>query len=190
VDTEVNYIAITVGEPHFDENLIPTTHRLHRSVDLEVFYFNNEITGEGNCDRTGPVFDQILVESTDNESTLQWSVRATDEGGVWRIVVLFDDEENNRWVPIELEYEAASGRWVGTRAFSADQLEDLTFFLQAVDDRGNVSWAEFEPQEAETAVNSQFLPELFEVSRMVGGIFSDGFETGNCSAWSACSGRQ
>jgi len=143
-DLEFNSIVLATGEVVKDEESAPDypIQRLHREVDLEIFYYNNTHDGEGNCDRSGPLFGSDPYHSVVGQ-TVHWTVPASDEDGVWRVVVVYDHEAQNRWVPVELD--AGDGTWTGS--VRIDDLERLTYFLQAVDRHGNVSWLEYEQPE-------------------------------------------
>ncbi|MCP4664589.1 MAG: DUF11 domain-containing protein [bacterium] len=142
-DLELNSVILATGEVVKEEESDPqyTIHRLHREVDLEVFYYNNTLDGDFNCDRNGPTFGDGPYHSVSGR-TIHWTVPASDASGVWRVVVVYDDAAESRWVPVELT-EADDGTWTGSDW--VDDVERLTYFLQAVDRRGNVTWLEYEP---------------------------------------------
>ena len=55
-DLELNSLTLTAGEalkPE-DGDTVYSIARRYRTMDLEVFYFNNRTTPTNNCDRTGP----------------------------------------------------------------------------------------------------------------------------------------
>lgn len=162
-DTELDNLGVVTAELVLDDRLEPTIHRLHRKVDLELFYYNNTVDGGGNCDRTGPQIGDGPYHTVDG-ATVRWAVPASDEGGVWRAVAVYDDEATDRWVPLELAYDASSDRWEGELTYPGEATR-LIYFLQAVDNRGNVSWAEFKPEEpAPSGIKSE-LPMPFEAAR-------------------------
>lgn len=183
-DTELNNLGVVTAELLLDEQLEPTIHRLHREVDLEFLYYNNTDDGSGNCDRTGPQFGDGPYHTV-NGATVRWAVPASDEGGVWKVVAVYDDEANDQWVPVELTYDASSDRWEGQLGFPGGSTR-LIYFLQAVDNRGNVSWAEFVPGEPSPSGIEPGLPLPLEAVAESGLIFTDGFEVGDCSMWSSC----
>ncbi len=143
-DNEMNSIALTTGEAVKVDpgDADYTLHRLHQEVDVEVFYFNDAGDPSANCDRRGPEFDagphhQVLGAS------VHWSVAVDDPAGVWRVLVVWDDDRpsgsyDGRWRPLELDYDAVSERWTGSLAVPGR--DRITYVLQAVDVRGNVSW--------------------------------------------------
>ncbi|MCP4655741.1 MAG: DUF11 domain-containing protein, partial [bacterium] len=144
-DDEINSIVMPTGElvlaPDSAGVPVPgtSTHRLHQEIDLEVFYFSNPDDLTENCDREGPdfgiePFHEVLG------ATLHWSVPVTDASGVWRVMVVWDDEAAGRWRPLELAYDAISGHWTGSLPVAGH--DQITYVLQAVDQRGNVSWKE------------------------------------------------
>lgn len=135
--------------------------RIFRSLDIEAFYFNDGGFG-ANCDREGPAI--IEPDSGFHEvqgSRVDWAVTATDAGGVWRVVVVYDSgadvEGLGSWVPVELA-EGPDGIWRGHTIAAGSSR--LAYVIQAVDNRGNVSWVEFE---AETIPASGHLPDLARI---------------------------
>ncbi|MCP4594345.1 MAG: DUF11 domain-containing protein, partial [bacterium] len=144
-DLEINSVVLTTGDVVKEEESDPryTIQRLHREIDLEVFYFNNTLDGEGNCDRSGPLFGDGPYHNVTGR-TIHWTVPASDEAGVWRVVVVYDDEAEHRWVPVDLT-DAGDGTWTGSAWVNG--VERVTYFLQAVDRHGNVTWLEYEPSD-------------------------------------------
>ena len=70
---------------------------------------------------------------------------ASDPAGVWRVVVVVNDNSvdalgRGRWTPVELA-DDGSGTWRGS--FTAAGAGTVTYMIQAVDNRGNVSWLDF-----------------------------------------------
>ncbi len=70
---------------------------------------------------------------------------ASDPAGVWRVVVVVNDNSvdalgRGRWTPVELS-DDGSGTWRGS--FTAAGAGIVTYMIQAVDNRGNVSWLDF-----------------------------------------------
>lgn len=122
-----------------------------RRIDLELLYSRNSGDFGASCDRNGPAIDEGplngLYHSLDaQESSVEWIVPVSDEAGVWRVVVVYDaglDAEGmGSWVPLELT-EGASGIWQGTLKLP-ETASRLTYFIQAVDQRGNVSWTSYD----------------------------------------------
>jgi uncharacterized repeat protein (TIGR01451 family) len=72
-------------------------------------------------------------------------VPASDEAGVWRVVVVYDPgpdgDGQGAWRPVELTADG-SGTWRGSLATAG--ISRLTYVLQAVDRHGNVSWLDFD----------------------------------------------
>ena len=142
-DDELNSLVVPTGElilnPDTPEAPGTAVHRLYEKVDLEVFYFNNLDTPSENCDREGPDFGNGPFHEL-RGAALSFSVPATDPSGVWRLVVVWNDEEAGRWRPLELEYDTVSDTWTGNLDVAGRQ--GIVYVLQAVDERGNVSWKE------------------------------------------------
>ncbi|HEX9736930.1 MAG TPA: hypothetical protein VGG06_33610, partial [Thermoanaerobaculia bacterium] len=146
-DPDLNSVVVVTGEvlkPN-DDDLVYSIQRLHRQVGLEILYFNNTETGEGNCDEAGPAFGDGPFHEVRGTS-LEWSVPVQDEAGVWRVVAVVSDgrigaDGRGRWTPVEL-VDDGNGRFRGS--VPADGATRLTYYLQAVDRRGNVSWLEYE----------------------------------------------
>lgn len=152
-DLELNSVVLTTGETietvdGFDLNL-------HREVELEVFYYNNTFDPAQNCDREPPLFRGESFHRVSG-TTVIWEVPEIDAGSegdgvwdsdneIWRLVVVFDREGSGTWAPLELE--KSGGLWRGSLqmadsdAGSVD-LFRLTYYVQAVDRRGNVGWLE------------------------------------------------
>jgi hypothetical protein len=150
-DSEVNSLVVTTGEVLTAQ---PTdapysTERRFRDVNLEVLYFNQTSDPSQNCDRSGPTIAAGplpggLYHSVDG-NLIQWAVPASDPAGVWRVVVVVNDNSldaqgRGRWTPVELAVDG-SGTWRGS--FTASGAGTVTYMVQAVDNRGNVSWLDF-----------------------------------------------
>ncbi|MCB1058273.1 MAG: hypothetical protein KDD11_22465 [Acidobacteria bacterium] len=152
-DLEVSSVVVPVGEVLQNDDPIPSysIHRTYRNVDLEMFFFNNTASGAGNCDRSGPEFGAPTFGDVYHEvggTAVRWAVPASDAGGVWRVLVVFTDhslDENGqgRWVPVELESDGS----VWTGEISVSEATEITYVIQAVDNRGNVSWFDFVAEE-------------------------------------------
>jgi len=167
-DLELNTLVLTTGEALKDDESDPeyNIERLYREIDLEVFYFNNTVDGSGNCDREGPTllpspfgedYHQVLGRK------VEWAVPASDAGGVWRVVVVWDDEAEDTWRPIELE-DDGTGTWRGS--LTALNMARLTYFIQAADRRGNVTWLDYVPTDLPASGVS------FDIPRSVDIVFS------------------
>lgn len=152
-DLELNSLVVTTGELLREEgtDALSWIERRYRSVDLEVFYFNDTRSGSANCDRTGPELAPGPFRGSYHRTRgarVEWAVPASDEAGVWRVVVVTNDgsidgANRGRWVPSELA-DDGSGTWRGS--FRVTDSPRLTYVIQAVDRRGNVSWLEHEPR--------------------------------------------
>jgi hypothetical protein len=99
-----------------------TLERKYRGIDLEVFYFNNTQSSSQNCDREGP---QVAAGPyhTLLGTTMNWSVGASDSSGVWRVLVVYTDNNvdglgRGTWLPVDLTYNSSSGKWEGSRAIT------------------------------------------------------------------------
>jgi hypothetical protein len=118
--------------------------RRYREIDLEVFYFNNTANSGQNCDREGPLIPQQAAYHTLTGSTLNFAVPASDAAGVWRVLVVVNDNSTTvgqgQWVPVELQ-DAGGGVWTGSRVATSTR---MTYVIQAVDRRGNVTWVEYQ----------------------------------------------
>lgn len=162
-DTELNSLVIPTGESlSTDESAADGSfdygiHRRYRRVDLETFYFHDPGDPEASCDRSGPVFGEPTGGGPGyhvvDGSSLRWSVPARDlenldtaSDGVWRVVAVVDDGRldasgHGSWDPVELAYDFDLGLWTGE--YPLGDTPSLTYALQAVDRRGNVSWYDY-----------------------------------------------
>jgi Tol biopolymer transport system component len=152
-DLEVASVVSPAGEALEAQDQDPTysIERRYRTVDLEAFYFNHAADPAQNCDRDGPsigagpfagAFHQITGR------TVSWSVPATDPSGIWRVLVVSNDNSTDalgrgRWVPLDLSFNVATGRWEGSRSDLSGHSTRLTYVLQAVDTRGNLTWLDW-----------------------------------------------
>ncbi|MCP4664093.1 MAG: hypothetical protein GY856_52585, partial [bacterium] len=175
-DRELNSLVVTAEEVLKDQetNLTYSIERHYREVELEVFYFNNSQDALENCDRTGPVLasgphdgDYHLVRGRE----ITWTVPATDEAGVWRVVVVVNDgtvDDRNRgtWEPLELRDEDGTGTWRGSLPVSG--VSQLTYVVQAVDRRGNVTWLKYENVEMPASGVPLDLPLRVKVDLLAG----------------------
>ncbi len=143
-ELDLNSVVVVTGEAvkaSADDEVF-SRMRLHRTVDLEVFYYNHPEIAGANCDRQGPLLGDGPYHEV-RGTTVEWAVEASDEAGVWRVVVVHTDG-GGRWSPLELN-DDGSGVWRGR--LHAGGPAWLTYYLQAVDGRGNVSWLLYEPDE-------------------------------------------
>ncbi len=153
-DLELNSLTLPTGE------VVETADRgvLERrdlSVDLEIFYFNNTADPGENCDRDGPDFGAEPYHRV-RGTAVEWAVAASDPSGVWRVVAVINDGTvdatgRGSWVAVELAGPDQDGVWNGVYEAAGAAL--ITYFLQAVDRRGNVAWLLFEAPEGEKAAS-------------------------------------
>jgi hypothetical protein len=146
-DVELNSLVVNAGEALQGPDLEYSLQRRYRSVDLEVLYFNDPTPESvSNCDRLGPVFGSGPYHTVVGPQ-VSWRVEATDAGtGVWRVLVVYTDNHvdgsgRGRWVPLELEGQG-DGTWTGRVTLPG--VSRVTYVVQAVDERGNVSWVRYQ----------------------------------------------
>jgi hypothetical protein len=189
-DLEASTLVVVTGEVVKDD-LSEMRQRIYDGIDLEILYFNDQGRG-GNCDRNGPTLAPGLFSGAYhrvNTGTIEWAVPASDAAGVWRVVVVYDvgpdSQGQGSWVPLELANDG-SGVWRGS--LPANGLSKLTYFLQAVDRRGNVSWLDFETTDLPASGVPHGLPQPVDIVLPTPSSlpFEDGFESGDCSVWSTC----
>jgi hypothetical protein len=148
-DLELNSLTVPAGEALKNQDVDPsyTIERHYRTIDLEALYFNNTAALSQNCDRTGPAlgpgpFAGAYHQVSD--SAVEWAVPASDPSGVWRVLVVSNDNATiggqGVWSPLELTNDG-SGTWVGSRTFGITPR--ITYVIQAVDNRGNVTWLDY-----------------------------------------------
>jgi hypothetical protein len=193
-DLELNGLVVTAGEAAKPDatDEVYTIQRVYSGIDLEVLYFNDTSTPTNNCDREGPLlgtgphggdYHRVVGE------TVKWSVPASDGAGVWRVVVVYDDGSTvggqGSWRPLELAYDPDSGHWQG--AIDAAGVNRLTYVVQAVDARGNVTWLEWTAAQLPASGVPHDLPATIDVD-LIDIIFQDGFESGNIDQWSGSTG--
>jgi uncharacterized repeat protein (TIGR01451 family) len=156
-DLELNRLLVPAGETVTVESA-DDRERIYRGIEVEVFYFNNTLDAAGNCDREGPELGEGPFGGEyhrESGPVVEWAVPVEDadgdedgepDGEVWRVVVVstdntVDGEGRGRWEPLELVDEDQDGTWTGSRTVVGSEL--LTYAIQAVDGRGNVSWLDF-----------------------------------------------
>ena len=189
-DLELNGLVVTTGEAVKLSSTDPnfTIERLYRGFDLEVLYYNNSYDGSGNCDREGPLFGAGPFGGEYHqlsEGAVSWAVPVSDIGGIWRVVIVATDNTvdgngQGRWLPVDLA-DDGTGTWRGSMEVS--DIDMLTYLVQAVDNRGNVSWLEYETTHLPASGVDPSIPLPVDVMDTV--IFADGFESGNTSRWSS-----
>jgi hypothetical protein len=170
-DLEINSLTLTAGEAakNQDSDPIYSIARLYRAIDLEVFYFNNRSTPAENCDRVGPAiaFGPYGGEYHDvTGSTVSWAIPATDTAGVWRVVVVYnlntiDSQGRGSWVPLELTDDGA-GTFRGNILVSGSTR--LTYMVQTVDNRGNVTWLDYVSAQLPSSGVPLGVPKAVDVS--------------------------
>lgn len=166
-DIEISSLVIPTGEALWDPvEMGFTTQRTYEAVDLEAFYFN-DTTGEGqerpNCDRLGPDIPEGVTFHEVSGSTVSWSIDLSSQE-VWRVVVVYNTGEmengRGRWIPLELT-NGGTGMFTGLVGVAG--LEALTYVVQAVDFKGNVSWLNFRSGVPRSGVMPD-LPETVDVN--------------------------
>lgn len=145
-DLELNSLSLPTGE--VVETAEGLRERRDLKVDLEIFYFNDTDQAANNCDRDGPDLGTASSYHEVLGTSVRWTVPASDPSGVWRVVVIVDDgtvdaEGRGTWVAVELADDEEDGVWTGV--YETAGAAQLSYFLQAVDQRGNVRWRLFEP---------------------------------------------
>ncbi len=148
-DLEVNSLTLAAGEAvkNQDGDPVYSIARRYRTIDLEVFYFNDQTTPLNNCDRSGPVLGSGPYSGDYHQvsgSTISWAVPASDPAGVWRVLVVYNPNVtlNGRgsWIPLELSNDG-SGTFRGSVTVTGTTR--LTYVLQAVDNSGNITWLDY-----------------------------------------------
>ncbi|MCP4592116.1 MAG: hypothetical protein GY842_15385, partial [bacterium] len=141
-------IVFTTAEVEDDPDVLAdySILKLHRHVDLEVFYLPESGAGNPSCDQAGPIFGPALDGSDDyhdlEDDLLHWKVPMFDTSGVWRVLLVYDDntvdaQGYGRWQPLEL-VEESPGVW--SASLQLTDTSHVSYYLQAVDELGNVSW--------------------------------------------------
>ena len=148
------------GDPQY------TIERIYRTVDLEAYYFNDTKTCRNNCNRSGPILSPGPHHAVAGAEAA-FAVGATDPEGVRRVLVVWTDNTTDaqhlgRWQPLELTYDAASQLWKGH--ITVTRGSRLTYVIQAVDRRGNVSWADFAGAALPSSGVALGLPSAVDVS--------------------------
>jgi len=173
-DREVNSLLVPAGEALKPEESDPayTIERRYRSVDLEVFYYNNTGSGSGNCDRQGPELGSGPFSGAYHQvvnSTISWVVPASDSNtggsGVWRVLVVYNDgkvdaQGRGMWTPLDLE-PVGGGAWSGEASFAGTSR--VTYVIQAVDNVGNVTWLYYVPAQLPNSGVDPGLPDAVDV---------------------------
>ncbi|MEE8522354.1 MAG: hypothetical protein V3T72_00355, partial [Thermoanaerobaculia bacterium] len=175
-DLEQNRVVVAAGEalrPPGDGEGSFSIQRTYREIDLEVFYFNDTSEPARNCDRSGPALTPAATATAYHQvqgGQIEWAVAAGDLSSVWRVVVVTNDNTvdaagNGTWIPLELAADSG-GIWRGHLAGIDSEL--LTYVVQAVDRRGNVSWLDFVSTELPASGVALGVPESVDVEVTAG----------------------
>ena len=175
-DLETTSLVFEAGEVLKASESDPAydVQRVYRNVDLELFYFNNPDDTAQNCDREGPdiqdgPFAGLYHQVDGNLVTWQVPVcdpvdgppSTCDPDEVWRVLLVTNDgttapdgqgNEIGQWAPLELARIAGTDTW--TAELQLAGTGRLTYMVQAVDQRGNVSWVTFQPAAARTVTTA------------------------------------
>jgi hypothetical protein len=157
-DTEPNSMVVPTGESLGDNHSI---QRRFTKMDFDALYFNNRVDPGENCDNSGPTF-----LPTDDQyhsvkgNMVSWNVPVEDTSGVWRVVIVYNEAEQHQWVPLDLTFDEHSETWKGNLELRAE----LNYVVQAVDNRGNVSWLDYTPRVLPESGVEPEVPQVVEVS--------------------------
>lgn len=155
----------------------------HREILFdELHYETFHLNGIGDC--RGPIVSSYWHSRNQTDVTFWITVRHPNNGdstgpSTWRVVVVYDDKLASTWRPLELSlwsHNDTSSIWRGRATVGK-----TTYFVQAVDTQGNVEW--YGSAQAEGSFNSPEAPLGIEIDVCPSCIFSDGFESGDLSAW-------
>ncbi|MEM8932842.1 MAG: C25 family cysteine peptidase, partial [Acidobacteriota bacterium] len=166
-DLDRTSLVLEAGEVLRDADDEFSIERHYQTIDTELFYYNNSDDPAQNCDVTGP---QVIAEHAESGSTITWRVRPHPDAvdPIWRVVVVWTDNAvdangRGRWRPLEL----AETGGVFEGSIDGSRATPLTYFVQAVDERGNVSVVSADDPGAASGVTHD-LPKLVEVDRTAG----------------------
>ncbi|MEM8931697.1 MAG: hypothetical protein AAGE94_11020 [Acidobacteriota bacterium] len=160
-------LALEAGELQDDDDGEWTIQRRYESIDLELFYYSSLADQARGCDVTGP---RVVAAHAVSGSTIAWTVHPIQTGeidDIWRVVVVWNDNSvdaqgRGRWQPVELELNASGDAFEGSLDVFGSQ--KLSYFVQAVDHRGNVSLILADDPDSEpTSGVTHKLPEIVEV---------------------------
>jgi len=90
--------------------------------------------------------------------TFAFEAAVSDDGGVHRVVIAYE-EDGGRWRTMDLVRSAVSSLWLGELEAP---LHRLGYFVQAVDDAGNVALGANKGLMFEASPNMLFLPVVFK----------------------------
>ena len=169
-DLEMNSLVVGAGEAVKDEAAEPrySIERRYREIELEVYYYNDTLAPSSNCDREGPVLGTGPFGGAYHRAsgaTVEWAVPATDASGVWRVVVVANDNRTDAagrgvWSPVELVEDG--GTWRGSLSVSG--ASTLTYVIQAVDKRGNLTWLDYVSSQLPASGVPLGVPQTVDVS--------------------------
>lgn len=102
---------------------------LFNDMQFVVYYSNSG-------DSQSPVIADPGVNGfhTVNGSNASFSATVTDNAGVFRVLVTYNDVAAGQWKSLDLSFNAGTGKWEGSLQLSGD----ILYFVQAVDINGNV----------------------------------------------------
>jgi len=157
VSRRLTGIVLTTGELLEGGGLATPRERHYKTQDLEVYYFNNTARGVGNCDLEGPAIGAGPYGGAYHKlsgNSLEFAVPALDSypaSGVWRALVVYTDHALDaqglgHWKSLELVNDGTGVfRAVPPLDMSTVANSKLTYMIQAIDNRGNVTWRLFVP---------------------------------------------
>lgn len=178
---------------------------LFNDLFADVFYLSGDpLTLQGSeTDFDGPTVSPSntafhSLNGVAGDWSLRWDISAQDGSGVWRIVVVYHVDGSTTWDALDLVCQNQTGdlhvRCIGgidSELVDAGDAELVTYFVQAVDVYGNVSWLSYVPDSLPTTDWSGVVPDLglpvdvlIPTESSIDAVFVDGFEAGDLSAWS------
>ena len=170
-DVELNGVTVTTGEVAkvSDTDATFTINRLYQTVDLENLYFNDTTAPTNNYDRTRPNLGTGPYAGKYHEIAgmlIRWAVPASDAASVWRVLVVYDDNSvdaqgQGAWVPLELA-DDGTGTWRGSTGILPGMR--MSYALQAVDSRGNVTWLDFQTAQLPASGVPLGIPEVVDAT--------------------------
>jgi hypothetical protein len=191
-DVEINSVVVDAGEAlkptgsdsTYDPELY-TIQRTYRTVELEVFYFNDRENSNNNCDRIEPRLrpsQEVPFSGKYHRregDLLHWRVLARDDDSdIWRVIVVVTDNTvvagQGRWEAVELTRDGTEDvngtpwtAWKGSKHIGNNR---ATYVVQAVDNRGNVAWLTYQSATMPTSGVPLGVAETVEVVVTPGAI--------------------
>jgi uncharacterized repeat protein (TIGR01451 family) len=169
-DLEMNSLVVGAGEAVKGQEAEPrySIERRYRGIELEVYYYNDTLAPSSNCDRAGPALGTGPFGGAYHRAsgtTVEWAVPATDPSGVWRVVVVANDNRTDAagrgaWSPVELVEDG--GTWRGS--LSVAGAATITYVIQAVDKRGNLTWLDYVSSQLPASGVPLGVPQTVDVS--------------------------